>query len=372
MNNLYSKLITHRPVRNLWMIGCTRTLFSKHFLGIKDYEMRRSVQLPFDPKKVELKSETGKLAAFIKYWFHVLNKEECVEKFSKVQTSLRLIYDDPAERKAFKYGTLVMRMLHYLDLPDQALKIFNDEHIPMMFNEIQSKLVLLDLLFNHKMYEDMLHIIKMDNEEQEKKHKGLSAQLNCLAFAACYKLNTEAHLKYGLDLWKKLPKEIQLHQSANFLSMLAINLGHPKTALDILESSKKLQGNTIITVFIRLIALADCGYFAEAIQCIQQNKKDFPEANIYTNVVERINQSLNKYPTTEDKENFIKLLDTIPHHKWKQTFDEMICFTIDPSKGSLNRAHSPNYRNFSKVNVNRPKTSQKSSKQNENQESTIE
>ncbi|XP_031620501.1 uncharacterized protein LOC116339034 [Contarinia nasturtii] len=86
------------------------------------------------------------------------------------------------------------------------------------------------------MYDDVLHIFKMQHEKQEKLNRGSAPTLNCLAFAACYKLNTEAQLEYGLQLWNKLHKEKQLFQSGSLLGMLAINMGQPNIALEILKS----------------------------------------------------------------------------------------------------------------------------------------
>ncbi|XP_031621674.1 pentatricopeptide repeat-containing protein 2, mitochondrial-like [Contarinia nasturtii] len=347
MNYLSCKSILQlRAMQKQWMIGSVRTLFTKSFLGIEDYEVRRSTQLPFDPKAMEIETKAGKMARFMKYWVHVMKRDECVEKFSEIQTNLQLIHSDEKQMKAFNFGTVVMRMFHYHDLPNQALKIFNNEQIPLMFDKLESKFVLLDLLFNHKMYEDVLHIIKINHEKQEKVQKGMSPQLNCLALAACYKLNTEEHLKYGLQFWNKLPKEKQLFQSGTFLSMLAINLGQPNIALEILESNIQQH---FVQVFVRLIALADCGYFVEAAQLIEGSKRDFPKITIYDSVVERIEKSLEKYPASEEKTNFSKLLDTIPIYKQNNySIDELLCLPINRNRGLTPEHYSPNYIGYKK------------------------
>ncbi|XP_031618617.1 uncharacterized protein LOC116337831 [Contarinia nasturtii] len=153
-------------------------------------------------------------------------------------------------------------------------------------------------------------------------------------------MNSEAQLEYGLQLWNKLNKETQFFQSGSFLGLLAINLGQPKTALEILESTKQSH---VTPVFIRLIALADCGYFAEATKLIEERKKNFPKSKIYASVVEKIGEILKKYPTTEEKRNFSKLLDTIPLHEQKYSIDKIICFPIDPTRGLTPQYCSPNY-----------------------------
>ncbi|XP_031630363.1 pentatricopeptide repeat-containing protein 2, mitochondrial-like [Contarinia nasturtii] len=342
--------LLQRVVQHQWMVASTRTLFSKSYLGIKDYEIQRSIQLPFDSTNVAFETEAAKLVRFMKYWMHVLKKDECVEKFSEIQTNLQLIHNNPAQMKAFNFGPLVMRMCHYLNLPDQALQIFKDDKMPNMCVHLNSKIILADLLFNHGKYDQMLDIISMDIENRINFGRELCTKLNCLAIAACYKLNTEEKLKFGLELWNKTKeKELSPVHSANFLSMLAINLGHPETALEVLGSTKKSHlFNDSVNIW--LIALADYGHFAEAASLIEQSKSDIPKFNIYPSVVERINECSKKYPSTDEKTNFCKLLDTIPQLTSKKTIDDILCSPIEVSKEEKIRNFSPNYRNIARIN----------------------
>lgn len=71
-------------------------------------------------------------------------------------------------------------------------------------------------------------------------------------------------------------------QSGVFLAMLAINLGRPKIALEVLEPYKNLH---FTPVFLLLIALTDCGRFEEAAQLVEQRKTKFPKTGIYASVV---------------------------------------------------------------------------------------
>lgn len=89
----------------------------------------------------------------------------------------------------------------------------------------------------------------------------------------CFVQNTQDHLTYGYDLWNKSTKEHQLSQTANFLAMLAINQDQPKMALKILPELNKMciTDKHFSTLYVRLIALCDCGYFAKAIEIIESN-----------------------------------------------------------------------------------------------------
>ncbi|XP_031641228.1 uncharacterized protein LOC116352637 [Contarinia nasturtii] len=93
--------------------------------------------------------------------------------------------------------------------------------------------------------------------------------------------NNEEHLEYGMQLWNKLDKERQILQSGSLLAMLALHLGQPNIALEILESNRQPH---FIPVFIRLIAQSDCGHFAEAAQLIEQQKNNITKFHIYASV----------------------------------------------------------------------------------------
>lgn len=72
---------------------------------------------------------------------------------------------------------------------------------------------------------------------------------------------TQESFDFAFEIWNKSVKEHQLTQSINFLSMSAINLGHAKTALDILP----LQDKHFASSNVRLLALSECGQFTEII-----------------------------------------------------------------------------------------------------------
>lgn len=121
---------------------------------------------------------------------------------------------------------------------------------------------------------------------QQRQGKGSSLLHNYLIFAACYKLvrfkwdyflyiillftkqnmqlillqNTKDHFDYAMQMWNNSVQEHQLNQSANFVSMLAVNQEQPEVALDILPAFDKHFSSKIV----RIIALSECGKLEEA------------------------------------------------------------------------------------------------------------
>lgn len=110
------------------MIYSKRMLFSEKTLGITDYETQR-LRIPnikFDQKKLVFQMKTNNTEALIrstKQWIHIMNKQQCEANFLLLLQCLRQIHTNSHTPKTFNFGPIVMRMLHYLNLPDQALRV---------------------------------------------------------------------------------------------------------------------------------------------------------------------------------------------------------------------------------------------------------
>lgn len=77
--------------------------------------------------------------------------------------------------------------------------------------------------------------------------------------------NTKDHFDYAMQIWDNSVKEHQLNQSANFLSMLAVNQKLPEAALEVLPRLDK----HFSSIIVRIIALSECGNFEEATKYIE-------------------------------------------------------------------------------------------------------
>lgn len=103
-------------------------LFSEKTLGVTDYETRR-LRVPnikFDQKKLVFEMKTNNTEALVrttKQWIHIMNKQQCETDFMLLLQCLRHIHKNSDASITFNFGPIVMRMLHYLNLPDQALRV---------------------------------------------------------------------------------------------------------------------------------------------------------------------------------------------------------------------------------------------------------
>lgn len=169
------------------------------------------------------------------------------------------------------------------------------------------------MLFNNAMYKEVLQVIQKKTNSLKKKGMVPSRFQNYVTFAACYKLNTKDYLDYGLEIYQKSVKEHQLTQTINFLAMLAINQNQAATALDVLQKPDR----HLSSVNVRLIALSDCGQYAEASEILKNILADTQLKNykISGNVVQRIRNSFNDHPSTEDTVHLKNLLNEIEQQK---------------------------------------------------------
>lgn len=82
--------------------------------------------IKIDEKKIVFEMRTNNTEALvnsIKQWIHVLDKRQCENNFLLLQHSLRAIHKCD-ETKTYIFGPAVMRMLHFLNLPEKALEVY--------------------------------------------------------------------------------------------------------------------------------------------------------------------------------------------------------------------------------------------------------
>lgn len=97
-------------------------------MRICDYETQRMRMPPFkfDEKKLVFEMRTNNIEALInttKQWIHVMDKRQCENNFFLLQHTLRAIHKN-ADKNTYQFGPLVMRMLHFLNLPNKALEVY--------------------------------------------------------------------------------------------------------------------------------------------------------------------------------------------------------------------------------------------------------
>ncbi|CAK1584513.1 unnamed protein product [Parnassius mnemosyne] len=168
---------------------------------------------------------------------------------------------------SFIFGPVVMRMFHFLDAPNEALKCFEDPDNNSFFDQQVSYQILLDLLYNHEMYEEMYRVFEKVQEKQLNMTKFPKYPL-ILILAACYKQNTPKSMEYASKIWSEMASvgTIPVRRAATFFAALALKQGAPHAALE----SLSMQKQHYVTVRnIKAIALADMGRVDDALPVLR-------------------------------------------------------------------------------------------------------
>lgn len=105
-----------------------RTLFSEKTLKITEYEVHRlrAANFKLNQKKLLFEMRSNNIDAIVrttKQWIHVMDKRECETEFLLLQKCLRQIQSQADQLTRFQFGPTVMRMLHFFNLPNQALRV---------------------------------------------------------------------------------------------------------------------------------------------------------------------------------------------------------------------------------------------------------
>lgn len=163
---------------------------------------------------------------------------------------------------SFVFGPVVMRMFHFLDAPVEALQCFNDPTNSTFFDQLVSAQILLDLLYNHEMYDEMYKVF----EKVQEKHINMTKFPKypvVLVLAACYKQNTPKSFEYASKLWSEmaLVGSQPLRRAATFFAALALKQGAPHVALESLSSQRQ---HYVTIRNIKATALADMGRVDDA------------------------------------------------------------------------------------------------------------
>ncbi|KPJ05730.1 Pentatricopeptide repeat-containing protein 2 [Papilio xuthus] len=179
---------------------------------------------------------------------------------------------------SFIFGPVVMRMFHFLDAPNEALKSFEDPENSGFYDQLVSYHILLDLLYSHEMFDDMYRVFEKVQEKQLNMTKFPKYPL-ILVLAACYKQNTPKSLEYATKIWTEMTSvgTVPVRRAATLFAALALNQGAPHIALE----SISMQKPHYVTIRnIKAIALAEMGRVDDALPVLKAVMDiDLPEQN---------------------------------------------------------------------------------------------
>jgi len=167
----------------------------------------------------------------------------------------------------FFFGPVVMRLFHYIDNADIALKLFKDPEFKVFFDQLLSCQILLDMLYEQGRYHDAIEVF--DIVRSRKVEGGLNPRhVVLLVFAACYKENTPESYKYACKLFSELNSTdlVPMRRAMLFAAALALNQNAPHVALEIVGNSR--QRNHVTVQNIKVLAVTKLGRMDDAVKSL--------------------------------------------------------------------------------------------------------
>ncbi|XP_059060824.1 pentatricopeptide repeat-containing protein 2, mitochondrial-like [Achroia grisella] len=244
-----------------------------------------------------------------------------IKKFNSQSTEFRF--------GSFVFGPVVMRMFHFLDAPSEAIKCFEDPSNSGFFDQLVSYHILLDLLYNHEMYDEMYKVFEVVKEKQLNMTKFPKYPV-VLILAACYKQNTPQSLEYASNLWSEMTNvgNAPLRRACTFFAGLALKQGAPHIALESISAQKQ---HYVTVRNIKAMALADMGRLDEALRVLRSVLNiDIPEQKdkhtFFEETVEKVRNAVEKSSSKDIQKEFQNIVTAFEDRNLidKQTLDQLI------------------------------------------------
>lgn len=226
-----------------------------------------------------------------------------------------------------------MRMLYYLNKPDEALNAFKDPAFDGIFDQLISYQLLLDLLYKNEKYQDMLTVFEIIKDKQIQTAR-FPRNVVVLTMAACYKLNSEDSLKYASDIWKSLLEvgHQPTRRAATFIAALALSQNAPHIAAEVISNVGAQKYVTVRN--IKAAALADLNRLEDAVavlrQAVQVDNPNQVKVTFTKDVVEKVKAASEREERKEVAHEAQALLKRLSEngHTVDQVLDDMVCAEI--------------------------------------------
>ncbi|KAL0820494.1 hypothetical protein ABMA28_006357 [Loxostege sticticalis] len=273
-NSLHNHFRLCVPFRTLYVTQ-VQHLYSQSALGIDGYlQTRKRVKEQFSnftdkfrTKMVEFVQDPKNMVFTedLKNMVHIADPTDLelvmdmIKKFNSNKSEFRF--------GSFVFGPVVMRMYHFLDAPNEALKCFEDPEISGFFDQLVSYHILLDLLYCHEMYDEMYRVFEKVKETQINMTKFPKYPV-VLILAACYKQNTPKSMEYARNLWTEMNDvgASPVRRACIFFAALALKQGAPHIALETISTQKQ---HYVTVRNIKAMALADVGRVDDALPVLR-------------------------------------------------------------------------------------------------------
>lgn len=314
------KMLTGNLSRQL-QLNPKRTLFTESSMAITEYKYSRDqVSVKYnslvdgfkDKMRKNINDDQGLIfTEDLKTALHLAEKNS--DDIELIKNLLIKFTSQNSEVRfgSFKFGPVVMRTFHYLNEPQMALELFMDPKFTTFFNQMTSFMILLDLLYENKMYKEVRDTYDHIKENMLVNSTHPKLVIPILAMA-CYQENTAASLEHGLRICEDLSNKgsIPLRRVIATLGALALKQNKPHIALELVALCKTLEYVSIRCV--RIMALADLDRLDDIVLEFQSAlKRGIPSKYSYfSDAITKVIESAKRLNTHEDAEIFelIKLL----------------------------------------------------------------
>ncbi|XP_065202287.1 pentatricopeptide repeat-containing protein 2, mitochondrial-like [Planococcus citri] len=373
MNNLSYLLCRVKPVSLFRNYQKIRQLYSSASIGVEDYIAARkrydeNFELNasrFRKKMQEVCRDDAPPTSLIftedlKQMVHIAKDnsedvelvEKMLSKFHAQNSHLRF--------GSYVFGPVVMRMFHYLNKPDEALKAYKDDKMNGFFDQLSSHIVLMDLLFNNKMYYDVIDVYKIMVSKQLSFGTHPKSVM-VLVFGAYYKLNTPEHYDEAVQLFNKLNERghSPLRRVTTFMAALALNQNNPHLSLEIIST---LPNQLYVLVrCIKALALCNLDRIEDAISVIKTVLKfDAPIQTTHTfpsDVIEKVGEAVEKSGSKQLMTDYDRICKQLKaqNHIVEKTLDDLLCSevvvtpSVSKTQTTLNIAMDNTHANHKKA-----------------------
>ncbi|CAG9795765.1 unnamed protein product [Diatraea saccharalis] len=276
----------------------TRKKIKEQFANFTDKFRTKMTEFVTDPKNMIFTED-------LKNMIHLAEPTD----LKLVTNMIKKFNSDNSEFRfgSFVFGPVVMRMYHFLDAPNEALKCFEDPNNSGFFDQLVSYQILMDLLYNHEMYEEIYRVFERIKERQINMTKFPKYPL-VLVFASCYKQNTPQSLEYASKLWSEMTSvgTVPLRRTSTYFAALALKQGKPQIAI---ESISSLKQHYVTIRNIKVMGLADMDRVDDAFPVLRSVMEiDVPEQThkhtFFEETISRVRQAVEKSKNQDVKKEF--------------------------------------------------------------------
>lgn len=281
-----------------------------------------------------VKDESSKNLVFtedLKNMLHIADKPD-VDLLSRM---IKKFCSQSSEARFGNYvfGPPIMRLLYHLNDPETAIKLFNDSSLGGFFDQLVTYQLVLDLLYNNKMYQKVLDTYDVAKARQVQGGR-YPKNAVVIVLGACYKLDTPASYEYATHLWKDLNEagHIPMRRAATFFATLALNQGHPHVAMEVLSNVRRANYATI--KIIKSLVLANLKRYDDTLiilkSVLEVDNPMAPKQTFPKSVVELLKKEFEGNTNKDLQSDFEKVTGFMAKHDHltENHLDDILCSEI--------------------------------------------